>query len=158
MNRSESPSTALRAPSPPLGEKDGMRGYGSWKSPTVFDPALERGTASEPPLSLPSPRTAGRGWPQAGRGADSWEDSASSQRRDRQRGLRGAQTVPCFQQFSLMLGGPFQDHGTDATGRVALNNSQRSDADDQFTVPVDGMKVRHEWPDDQHPNHDPVKF
>src|SRR5438046_4373244 len=30
MNRSESPSTALRAPSPPLGEKDGMRGYGSW--------------------------------------------------------------------------------------------------------------------------------
>src|SRR5437588_10676791 len=26
MNRSESPSTALRAPSPPLGEKDGMRG------------------------------------------------------------------------------------------------------------------------------------
>src|SRR5438876_5948926 len=31
MNRSESPSTALRAPPPPLGEKDGMRGYGSWK-------------------------------------------------------------------------------------------------------------------------------
>src|SRR5437773_11671869 len=26
MNRSQSPSTALRAPSPPLGEKDGMRG------------------------------------------------------------------------------------------------------------------------------------
>src|SRR5207302_3925535 len=26
MNRWESPSTALRAPSPPLGEKDGMRG------------------------------------------------------------------------------------------------------------------------------------
>src|SRR5206468_12883428 len=32
MNRSESPSTALRAPSPPLGEKDGMRRYGSWKA------------------------------------------------------------------------------------------------------------------------------
>src|SRR5207244_392750 len=31
MNRSQSPSTALRAPSPPLGEKDGMRGYGSWR-------------------------------------------------------------------------------------------------------------------------------
>src|SRR6266480_1692426 len=31
MTRSESPSTALRAPSPPLGEKDGMRGCGSWK-------------------------------------------------------------------------------------------------------------------------------
>src|SRR5213594_3282911 len=30
MNRSESPPTALRTPSPPLGEKDGMRGYGSW--------------------------------------------------------------------------------------------------------------------------------
>src|SRR2546421_11059281 len=26
MNRSETPSTALRAPSPPLGERDGMRG------------------------------------------------------------------------------------------------------------------------------------
>src|SRR5437773_9363416 len=34
MNRSESPSTALRAPSPPLGEKDGMRGNGSWKVPS----------------------------------------------------------------------------------------------------------------------------
>ena len=30
MNPAESPSTALRAPSPPLGEKDGMRGFGSW--------------------------------------------------------------------------------------------------------------------------------
>src|SRR5437762_12349645 len=29
MNLSESPSTALRAPSPPLEEKDEMRGYGS---------------------------------------------------------------------------------------------------------------------------------
>jgi hypothetical protein len=29
----ESPSTALRAPSPPLGEKDGMRGFGSWRDP-----------------------------------------------------------------------------------------------------------------------------
>src|SRR5439155_17340020 len=36
MNRSESPSTALRAPSPPLGEKDGMRGYGSWKASFRF--------------------------------------------------------------------------------------------------------------------------
>ena len=57
-----------------------------------------------------------------------------------------------------MLGGPFQDHRTDTAGRIALNNPQRSDADNQFTVPVDGMKVRHEWPDDQHTNHDPVKF
>ena len=32
MNPSETASTALRAPSPPLGEKDGMRGNGSWKS------------------------------------------------------------------------------------------------------------------------------
>src|SRR5881396_3914644 len=32
-NHSESPSTALRAPSPPVGEKDGMRGSGSWKAP-----------------------------------------------------------------------------------------------------------------------------
>src|SRR5438876_7718598 len=32
MNRPESPSTALRAPSPPLGEKDGMRRYGSWEA------------------------------------------------------------------------------------------------------------------------------
>src|SRR6266480_4528538 len=31
MNRSEPPSPALRAPSPPLGEKEGMRGYGSWR-------------------------------------------------------------------------------------------------------------------------------
>jgi hypothetical protein len=30
MNHWESPSTALRAPSPPLGEKEGMRGFGSW--------------------------------------------------------------------------------------------------------------------------------
>src|SRR5438046_6063189 len=36
MNRSESPSTALRAPSPPLWEKDGMRGYGSWKASFRF--------------------------------------------------------------------------------------------------------------------------
>jgi hypothetical protein len=31
MNRWKSPSAALRAPSPPLGEKDGMRGFGPWK-------------------------------------------------------------------------------------------------------------------------------
>jgi hypothetical protein len=31
MNRWKSPSIALRAPSPPLGEKDGMRGLGSWQ-------------------------------------------------------------------------------------------------------------------------------
>src|SRR5437667_513968 len=47
MNRSESPSTALppspglrrtsRAPSPPLGEKDGMRGYGSWEASTISE-------------------------------------------------------------------------------------------------------------------------
>src|SRR5207249_3059804 len=37
MNRSESPSTALRAPSPPLGEKDGMRGYGSWNRRRMLD-------------------------------------------------------------------------------------------------------------------------
>src|SRR5438034_8784905 len=37
MNRSESPSTALRAPSPPLGEKDGMRGYGSWEVSTISE-------------------------------------------------------------------------------------------------------------------------
>src|SRR5437867_3291266 len=45
MNRSESPSTALPpsprlrrtswAPSPPLGEKDGMRGCGSWKDGVI---------------------------------------------------------------------------------------------------------------------------
>src|SRR5207248_423772 len=29
-NRRRSPSTALRPPSPPVGEKDRMRGYGSW--------------------------------------------------------------------------------------------------------------------------------
>jgi hypothetical protein len=33
----ESPSTALRAPSPPLGEKDGMRGFGSWGGKTSKD-------------------------------------------------------------------------------------------------------------------------
>src|SRR5437667_12654694 len=36
MNRSESPSTALRAPSPPLGEKDGMRGVRFMESPHGF--------------------------------------------------------------------------------------------------------------------------
>jgi metallo-beta-lactamase class B len=33
MNRGNPTSTVLRAPSPPLGEKDGMRGFGSWKVP-----------------------------------------------------------------------------------------------------------------------------
>src|SRR5436309_12799646 len=36
MNPAESPSTALRAPSPPLEEKDGMRGFGSWKASFGF--------------------------------------------------------------------------------------------------------------------------
>src|SRR5256885_5361259 len=58
MNRSESPSTALppspglrrtsRAPSPPLGEKDGMRGYGSWKVLVLF---LILAMASNPALA-----------------------------------------------------------------------------------------------------------
>src|SRR5438034_5369214 len=41
MNRSQSPSTGLRAPSPPLGEKDGMRGYGSWVAPTISKSRIE---------------------------------------------------------------------------------------------------------------------
>ncbi len=40
MNRSESPSTALRAPSPAAGEKDGMRGLGSWRAPSVLWPCI----------------------------------------------------------------------------------------------------------------------
>jgi hypothetical protein len=40
MNRWISPSTALRAPSTPLGEKDGMRGFGSWSAPTAFWPRI----------------------------------------------------------------------------------------------------------------------
>src|SRR6185436_8163179 len=35
MNHAESPSPALRAPSPPVGERDGVRGFGSWKSPSI---------------------------------------------------------------------------------------------------------------------------
>src|SRR5438046_4096925 len=31
MPRAEPPARAPRAPSPPAGEKDGMRGYGSWR-------------------------------------------------------------------------------------------------------------------------------
>jgi len=37
------PSTALRAPSPPLGEKDGMRGLGSWKEADASARNLESG-------------------------------------------------------------------------------------------------------------------
>jgi hypothetical protein len=35
MIHRESPSTALREPSPSLGEKDGMRGFGSWKGASI---------------------------------------------------------------------------------------------------------------------------
>ena len=31
MNHVESPSPALWAPSPPMGERDGVRGFGSWR-------------------------------------------------------------------------------------------------------------------------------
>jgi hypothetical protein len=34
MNHAESPSPALRAPSPPVGERDGVRGFGSWSAST----------------------------------------------------------------------------------------------------------------------------
>ena len=40
MNHPQTPSTALRAPSPPLGEKDGMRGYGSWRACIVLEPRI----------------------------------------------------------------------------------------------------------------------
>src|SRR5881296_1219089 len=42
MNPSESPSTALRAPSPPLGEKDGIRGSGFMESMKKSDSACSR--------------------------------------------------------------------------------------------------------------------
>jgi len=32
MNGHETPSPALRAPSPPLGEREGVRGCGSWRA------------------------------------------------------------------------------------------------------------------------------
>src|SRR6185369_1119878 len=49
MNHAESPSPALRAPSPPVGERDGVRGFASWRG------ALQRNQrVSSPQPSLPS--------------------------------------------------------------------------------------------------------
>src|SRR5437667_5592165 len=50
LNPTQSPSTALRAPSPPLGEKDGMRGSGSWRASSALLPCI--GTMN-PPLAPP---------------------------------------------------------------------------------------------------------
>src|SRR5438034_4741685 len=65
MSRSESPSTALRARSPPLGEKDGMRGRGSWKGNTSKE--LDVNRSHEPGIPLTRPSTTlspigGEGW------------------------------------------------------------------------------------------------
>src|SRR2546430_12642029 len=96
---------------------------------------------------------AGGGWQQA-----SHSSCELRQWGDRLWLLRDTQAVPGFQQFLLMLEGPLEHHIADASRGVTLNDAHRAHGDDQFTVPVDGMKVRHEWPDDQHTNHDPVKF
>jgi hypothetical protein len=76
MNLGKSPSTALRAPSPPLGEKDGMRGLGSWRASTVFSPCAR---AMNPP---PAPPRRGASFeapvagspPGRGEGVGSWEE------------------------------------------------------------------------------------
>src|SRR5438552_375445 len=52
MNRSESPSTALRAPSPPLGEKDGMRGNGSWREAWRLKSPNKKGQACACPFCV----------------------------------------------------------------------------------------------------------
>src|SRR5439155_5426155 len=63
LNRSESPSTALRAPSPPLGEKDGMRGSSScplsllrmhWDHESTPNPSQEGNWESTEECQLPS--------------------------------------------------------------------------------------------------------
>src|SRR6266480_6324181 len=59
MNRSQSPSTALRAPSPPLGEKDGMRGHGSWAGNT--SKKLDMSWGHEPLLVSPLPALSPQG-------------------------------------------------------------------------------------------------
>src|SRR5213596_1296958 len=66
MNRSHEPvaipSTALRAPSPPLGEKDGLRGHGSWKASFRFCTRI--GTINHPPhppFGHPLPLRGGEG-------------------------------------------------------------------------------------------------
>src|SRR5437016_5195694 len=51
LNRFESPSTALGAASPPLGEKDGMRGSDSWKRSYCFElSSAMRAKFARPPL------------------------------------------------------------------------------------------------------------
>jgi len=58
LNWFESPSIALRAPSPPLGEKDGMRGFGSWKPFTTSWSRIgtkHRWRSPSPVLRTPSP-------------------------------------------------------------------------------------------------------
>src|SRR5437879_1607719 len=89
MNRSESPSTALRAPSPPLGEKDGMRGCGSWEASTI--PESRIGTMNPIVLVLVlvlvlETKLAGRGRVRErgrGRRDASWKGSGCGPRRVR---------------------------------------------------------------------------
>src|SRR2546426_2642552 len=73
MNRSESPSTALRAPSPPLGEKDGMRGYGSWKGKILR-------CLSAQPSAVSARRTSRTTEPAAGCSLSPWEGQGEGNR------------------------------------------------------------------------------
>src|SRR5213595_374763 len=61
-----SPHPPFGHPLPLGGGEGGVRG--AWRASTVFVRALGPLTRLAP-LSLPSPRKAGRGWPKAGRGA-----------------------------------------------------------------------------------------
>src|SRR5213594_967165 len=76
MNRPGSPSTALRAPSPPLGEKDGMRGNGSWKAPFRFCARI--GTMNQ--IGTPLPALSPQGGERVAEGRErggSWKGSRS---------------------------------------------------------------------------------
>src|SRR6185312_11015874 len=84
--------------------------------------------------------------------------SILSERLDRQRRLRPAQPIPSFLQLLLVLGRPLDYHGADAAGRIALNDSKRRNADDQFTVFVERVEMRNKRSDDQHPDDNPIEF
>src|SRR6185369_7575229 len=75
MNHAGSPSPALRAPSPPLGERDGVRGFGSWRASTVLQPRIGTMNHAESPslaLRAPSPPLGER---DGVRGFGSWRAS-----------------------------------------------------------------------------------
>ena len=67
-------------------------------------------------------------------------------------------SIPGGEQLMLMLCCPLEHHGSDSNWRLTLNDDQRPNPHNQFTIIIDGVKASAQLAHTKHPNHNSVEL